>query len=49
LCELAYVFLGKDKIVFNNDEIAAHFPILLGNWNTMGLLKVVKYNCIIAF
>jgi len=44
LCKLAYVFLGKDKIVFNDDDIKSNCPKLLGKWNSLGLLKVVKYH-----
>ena len=44
LCELAYIFLGMDKIVFNDDDIKQYCPKLLRKWNTLGLLKVVKYH-----
>jgi len=44
LCKLAYVFLGKNKIVFNDDDIKNNCPKLLGKWSSLGLLKVVKYH-----
>ena len=44
LAKLAFIFLGKDKIVFNDNDIAIDCPDCVGKWNSLGLLKIVKYN-----
>ena len=44
LAKIAFVFLGKDKIVFNDDDIATDCPGCVGKWDSLGLLKIVKYN-----
>jgi len=43
LCQLAYVFLGMDKIVFDDNDIRKHCPNLVEKWSTLGLLNVVNY------
>jgi len=43
LAKLAFTFLDKDKIVFNDDDIATDCPDCVGKWNSLGLLKIVKY------
>ena len=44
VAKLAFVFLGKDKIVFNDDDIATDCPDCVGKWGSLGLLKTVKYH-----
>ena len=44
LAKLAFVFLGKDKIVFNDDDVANDCPDCVEKWDSLGLLKVVKYS-----
>ena len=43
LAKLAYVFLGEEKLVFNDCDIATDCPKYVGKFNTLGLLKVVEY------
>ena len=43
LAKLAFVFLGNDKIVFNDDDVANDCPKCAGKWDSLGLLKVVRY------
>ena len=43
LAKLAFVFLGCDKIVFNDDDVANDCPDCVGKWDSLGLLKIVKY------
>ena len=43
LSKLAYKFLGKNIVVFNNDDIIRECPKDSEKLNTLGLLKVVKY------
>ena len=43
LAKLAFVFLGKDKIVFNDDDVANDCSDCVGKWDSLGLLKIVKY------
>ena len=43
LSKLAFIFLGKEKIVFNDDDIKANYPKCLEKLSTLGLLKVVQY------
>ena len=44
LAKLAFVFLGKDKIVFSDEDVASDCPDCVGKWSSLGLLKVVKYS-----
>ena len=44
LAKLAFVFLGKDKIVFNDNDVASDCPDCVGKWGSLGLLKVVEYS-----
>ena len=39
LSKLAFDLLGKDRIVFNDDDIISYV-----NWSDLGLLKIVKFN-----
>ena len=39
LSELAFDLLGKDRIVFNNDDIKRY-----KTWSNLGLIKTVKFN-----
>ena len=48
LAKLAFVFLGKDKIVFNDDDVANDCPDCVGKWDSLGLLKIVKYSSLLA-
>ena len=43
LSKMAHVFLGKDKLVFNDEDIRIHCPKCVGKWDGLGLLKVVKH------
>ena len=43
LSKLAFIFLGKEKIVFSDNDIIASYPKSLGKLCTLGLLKVVQY------
>ena len=43
LSKMALVFLGKDKLVFNDEEIRKNCPECEGKWDGFGLLKVVEH------
>jgi len=43
LAKLAFFFLGKDKIVFDENDIANDCPDCVGKWDSLGLLKIVNY------
>ena len=43
LAKLAYVFLDKDKLVFNDGDIATDCPKYMGKFDTLGLLKAVEF------
>jgi len=44
LSQLAFVFLGKDKIVFSDNDVETDCPQCVGKWQGLGLLKTVKYS-----
>jgi len=44
LSQLAFVFLGKDKIVFSDDDVKTDCPQCVEKWQGLGLLKAVKYS-----
>ena len=43
LSKMAFIFLGKEKIVFNDYDIKTSYPKGLEKLSTLGLLKVVQY------
>ena len=44
LSQLAFVFLGKDKIVFSDNDVETDCSQCVGKWQGLGLLKTVKYS-----
>ena len=44
LSQLAFVFLGNEKIVFNDGDIKMDCSSCIGKWDSLGLLKVVKHH-----
>lgn len=41
LSKLAFVFLGNEKLVFTDEDVANDYPTCIGKWDSLGLLKIV--------
>ena len=44
LALLAFVFLGKDRIVFSDEDVSTFCPKIQGKWHGLGLIKTVEYS-----